>query len=261
MAKKVEQKEMTVEEKLRALYDLQLVDSHLDEIRNTRGELPLEVEDLSDDVAQMVTRVKKIDEEIKEVEAEIKSKKEAIKASEALMKKYTKQQDNVRNNREFESLAKEVEYQELEIQLSEKRIKEFQIRIEHKNQVKQDANEKLDSMKSHLEFKKAELDAIVKETEKEEEFLHKKSEEFASVLEERLFKAYKRIRGNMKNGLAVVPVQRDASFGSFFTIPPQRQLDIAQRKKIIFDEHSGRILVDAELALEEQEKIDELLKK
>src|SRR5690554_1409932 len=115
MAKKVEQKEMTVEQKLRALYDLQLVDSRLDEIRNTRGELPLEVEDLSDDVIQMETRVKKIDDEIKELEAEIKTKKEAIKASEALMKKYTKQQDNVRNNREFESLAKEVEYQELDI--------------------------------------------------------------------------------------------------------------------------------------------------
>ncbi|MFA7448608.1 MAG: hypothetical protein WCY77_09245 [Weeksellaceae bacterium] len=261
MAKKVEQKEMTVEQKLRALYDLQLVDSRLDEIRNTRGELPLEVEDLSDDVIQMETRVKKIDDEIKELEAEIKTKKEAIKASEALMKKYTKQQDNVRNNREFESLAKEVEYQELDIQLSEKRIKEFFVRIEHKNQVKEEAIAKLDAMKSHLGFKKAELDAMVKETEKEEQFLEKKSEEFAAAIEERLFKAYKRIRSNMKNGLAVVPVQRDASFGSFFTIPPQRQLDIAQRKKIIFDEHSGRILVDAELAQEEEERINALLNK
>ncbi len=260
MAKKDQQKEMSVEEKLRALYDLQLIDSRLDEIRNTRGELPLEVEDLSDDVAQMETRIQKIDDEIKELDGEIKLKKEAIKNSEALIKKYAKQQDNVRNNREFDSLAKEVEYQELEIQLSEKRIKEFNVKIEHKKQIQEEINTKLDSMKSHLEHKKSELDAIIKETEKEEEFLVKKSEEFSGALEERLFNAYKRIRTNMKNGLAVVPVNRNASVGSFFTIPPQRQMDIAQRKKIISDEHSGRILVDAELAEEEKEKIDALLK-
>lgn len=260
MAKNVDQKEMSVEEKLRALYDLQLVDSRLDEIRNTRGELPLEVEDLSDDVAQMETRIKKIDEEIKDLEGEIKLKKEAIKASEAAIKKYTKQQDNVRNNREFESLAKEVEYQELEIQLSEKKIKEFNSKIDHKKQIQEDAKTKLDTMKSHLEHKKAELDSIVKETEKEESFLIGKSEEFAAKIDERLLKSYNRIRKNMKNGLAVVPVQRDASFGSFFTIPPQRQMDIAQRKKIISDEYSGRILVDAELAQEEKERIDAMLK-
>lgn len=251
---------MSVEEKLRALYDLQLIDSRLDEIRNTRGELPLEVEDLSDDVVQMETRIQKIDDEISELEGEIKLKKEAIKNSEALMKKYTKQQDNVRNNREFESLAKEVEYQELEIQLSEKRIKEFGAKIDHKNQVKQEANSKLEGMKAHLGHKKSELDAIVKETEKEEDFLIKKSEEFSAALDERLLNAYKRIRVNVKNGLAVVPVHRDASVGSFFTIPPQRQMDIAMRKKIISDEHSGRILVDAELAEEERAKIEELLK-
>lgn len=260
MAKTVQQKEASVEEKLRALYDLQLIDSRLDEIRNTRGELPLEVEDLSDDVVQMETRISKIDDEIAELEAEIKLKKEAIKNSEALMKKYTKQQDNVRNNREFDSLSKEVEYQELEIQLSEKRIKEFNAKIEHKNQVKEEAVSKLDGMKNHLGHKKSELDAIVKETEKEEDFLVKKSEEFSAALDERLLNAYKRIRVNVKNGLAVVPVHRDASVGSFFTIPPQRQMDIAQRKKIISDEHSGRILVDAELAQEERDRIDALLK-
>ena len=260
MAKKDQQKEMSVEEKLRALYDLQLIDSRLDEIRNTRGELPLEVEDLSDDVAQMDTRIQKIDEEIKDLDGEIKLKNEAIKNSEALIKKYAKQQDNVRNNREFDSLAKEVEFQELEIQLSEKRIKEFKAKIDHKKQVQEEINTKLASMRTHLDHKKSELDAIIKETEKEEEFLVKKSEEFSEVLDERLLKAYRRIRTNMKNGLAVVPVQRDASVGSFFTIPPQRQMDIAQRKKIISDEHSGRILVDAELALEEKEKIESLLK-
>lgn len=261
MAKKVEPKEMSVEEKLRALYDLQLIDSRLDEIRNTRGELPLEVEDLEDDVVQMETRVQKIEDEIKDLESEIKLKKEAIKTSEALMKKYAKQQDNVRNNREFESLGKEIEYQELEIQLSEKRIKEFNAKIDHKKQVREEAEEKLEAMKEHLGHKKAELDSIVKETEKEEASLVKMSEEFAALIEERLLKAYNRIRDNMKNGLAVVPVHRDASYGSFFTIPPQRQLDIAQRKKIISDEHSGRILVDLELAEEEQAKIEALLKK
>lgn len=260
MAKTVQTKEMSVEEKLRALYDLQLIDSRLDEIRNTRGELPLEVEDLSDDVAQMETRIQKIDEEINELESEIKLKKEAIKNSEALIKKYTKQQDNVRNNREFDSLAKEIEFQELEIQLSEKRIKEFNAKIDHKNQVKSDALAKLESMKTHLEHKRSELDSIVKETEKEEEFLLQKSQEFSELIEERLLKAYNRIRSNVKNGLAVVPVYRDASVGSFFTIPPQRQMDIAQRKKIIFDEHSGRILVDSQLAEEEKEKIEGLLK-
>jgi len=260
MAKTVQTKEMSVEEKLRALYDLQLIDSRLDEIRNTRGELPLEVEDLSDDVAQMETRILKIDDEIKELDAEIKLKKESIKNSEALIKKYTKQQDNVRNNREFESLGKEVEFQELEIQLSEKRIKEFNQKIDHKNQLKADNGTKLESMKTHLEHKKAELDSIVKETEKEEAFLLEKSAEFSALIEERLLTAYTRIRSNVKNGLAVVPVYRDASVGSFFTIPPQRQMDIAQRKKIIFDEHSGRVLVDSQLAEEENERIENLLK-
>ncbi len=252
---------MTVEEKLRALYDLQLIDSRLDKIRETRGELPLEVEDLSDDVAQMETRIRKIDDEINGLENEVKSRKDAIKSSEALIKKYTKQQDNVRNNREFESLAKEVEYQELEIQLSEKKIKEFNAKADHKKEIREEISQKLDLMKSHLETKKAELDSIVKETEKEEEFLMQKSNEFAQGLDERLLKAYRKIRSSMKNGLAVVPVSRNASFGSFFTVPPQRQLDIAQRKKIISDEHSGRILVDPELAQEEQEKIDEILKR
>src|SRR5690606_24017752 len=231
MAKKDQQKEMSVEEKLRALYDLQLIDSRLDEIRNTRGELPLEVEDLSDDVAQMETRIQKVEDEIKELEDEIKLKKEAIKNSEALMKKYTKQQDNVRNNREFDSLAKEVEYQELEIQLSEKRIKEFQTKIEHKKQVQEEINTKLDSMRSHLDHKKTELISIIKESEKEEVFLIKNSKEFCAVLVERLFKTYNRIRTNMKDGLVVVPVHRDATVCSFFTIPPQTQMDIALRKK------------------------------
>lgn len=253
-------KELSVEEKLRALYDLQLIDSRLDEIRNTRGELPLEVDDLSDDVAQLETRIQKVVDETKGLDEEIKLKKEAIKNAEALIKKYTKQQDNVRNNREFDALAKEVEYQGLEIELSEKRIREFTIKIQQKNTQIEDFNTKLASMKEHLNHKKAELDTIVKDTEKEENTLIKLSSEYSAKIEQRLLDAYNRIRGSVKNGLAVVPVQRGASAGSFFTIPPQRQMDIAQRKKIIADEHSGRILVDLELALEEQEKMEIVIK-
>ncbi len=260
MAETKTSKEMSVEEKLRALYDLQLIDSRLDEIRNTRGELPLEVDDLSDDVAQMEKKISKVEDEIQEFEAMINQRKESIVNAEALIKKYTKQQDNVRNNREFDALAKEVEYQELEIELAEKRIREYNAKIEHKNQNKASYEEKLARLKEHLEIKKGELDGIIKDTEKEEANLVKLSEEYGSKIESRLLKAYQRIRGNVKNGLAVVPVERGASAGSFFTIPPQRQMDIAQRKKIIADEHSGRILVDPELAEEEKEKMQAIFK-
>ena len=256
---KTKKSDVTVEEKLRALYDLQLIDSRLDEIRNTRGELPLEVEDLEDDIAGLEKRHDKASDEIKELDKEIKARKEAIKQSEALIKKYTSQQDNVRNNREFEALSKEVEYQELEIQLSEKRIKEFKAKIEHKNETIEGINAKLENYKEHLNHKKSELDKIVKETEKEEKTLLSKADEFSENIEPRLLKAYQKIRAALKNGLAVVPVERGASAGSFFTIPPQRQMEIALRKKIITDEHSGRILVDAELAAEEQKKMESIL--
>ena len=253
-------KEMSVEEKLRALFDLQLIDSRLDEIRNTRGELPLEVEDLKDDVIQMETRIQKIVDETKGLEEEIKLKKEVIKNAEALIKKYTKQQDNVRNNREYDALAKEVEYQGLEIELAEKRIREFNIKIEQKNAQIKEAESNLAAKKEHLAHKQAELETIVKDTEKEENLLIKLSAEYSEKIEDRLIQAYNRIRGSVKNGLAVVPVERGASAGSFFTIPPQRQMDIAQRKKIITDEHSGRILVDLELAEEERAKMEEIIR-
>lgn len=253
-------KELSVEEKLRALYDLQLIDSRLDEIRNTRGELPLEVDDLSDDVAQLETRIQKVVDETKGLDEDIKLKKEAIKNAETLIKKYVKQQDNVRNSREFDALTKEIEYQGLEIELAEKRIREFTIKIQQKDSQIEDFNTKLASMKDHLSHKQAQLDTIVKDTEKEEATLIKLSSDYAVKIENRLFDAYSRIRNSVKNGLAVVPVERGASAGSYFTIPPQRQMDIAQRKKIITDEHSGRILVDLELALEEQEKMEYVIK-
>ncbi|WP_440881869.1 zinc ribbon domain-containing protein [Tenacibaculum sp. C7A-26P2] len=251
-------KDITVEEKLRALYDLQLIDSRIDEIRNVRGELPLEVEDLEDEVAGLNTRLSNLANDVTSLESDISAKKQAITEAKALISKYEEQQKNVRNNREFDSLTKEVEYQELEIQLSEKRIKEFKVKITQKNEVINNTKSKLTQQENHLSHKKNELDAILKETEKEEELLKQKSEEFSESIDDHLLKAYSRIRKKVKNGLAVVSIERGAAGGSFFTIPPQVQLEIANRKKITIDEHSGRILVDAALAAEEREKIDNL---
>lgn len=258
MAKK---KEATVEEKLRALYDLQLIDARVDQIRNVRGELPLEVEDLEDEVAGLNKRIEKLENDLSLVEDQIKAKKIQIEDSKAAIKKYSEQQKNVRNNREFNALSKEVEFQELEIQLADKNIKEYKAQIEQKTEVINTTKERLGERETHLKHKKSELDAILSETEKEEKALLKKSADFEKDIEERLVKAYKRIRTNVKNGLAVVPVERGASGGSYFTIPPQVQVEIAGRKKIIIDEHSGRILVDAELATEEQEKMSAIFSK
>ncbi len=253
--------EVTVEEKLRALYDLQLIDSRIDEIRSVRGELPLEVEDLEDEVAGMNTRLEKLKADLEIIEEQIKEKKNNIEESKALIKKYSTQQDNVRNNREYNSLTKEVEFQELEIQLAEKNIKEYRAQIEQKSQVIEETKSRFDERSEHLKHKQNELDEILKETEKEEQTLIKQSDTFESQIEPRLIKAYKRIRTNVKNGLAIVAVERGASGGSFFTIPPQVQMEIAGRKKIITDEHSGRILVDPDLANEEREKMEAMFAK
>ncbi len=251
-------KEISVEDKLRALYDLQLIDSRIDEIRNVRGELPLEVEDLEDEVAGLNTRLANLAGDLENFETEISNKKNAIEESNALMDKYKEQQQNVRNNREYESLAKEIEFQELEIQLSNKKIKEFKVKITQKKEVIKETKQDLKEIEKHLKLKKDELKSILKETEQEEELLLKKSAEFSESIDEGLLTAYNRIRSKVKNGLAIVSIERGASGGSFFTIPPQIQLEIATRKKIIIDEHSGRILVDGALAEEEKEKIDKL---
>ena len=251
-------KELSVEDKLRALYDLQLIDTRIDEIRNVRGELPLEVEDLEDEVAGLTTRSEKLKQDLDSMEEQIKAKKIAIEDHSASIKKYTKQQESVRNNREFNSLTNEVEFKELEIQLAEKQIKELKASMEHKKEVISNSKEKLEAKTSHLKHKKSELSDIMSETEKEETFLTQKSAEFEALIEERLLAAYKRIRSSVRNGLAVVSIERGASAGSFFTIPPQTQVEIAGRKKIITDEHSGRILVDSSLAEEEREKMQKL---
>jgi len=252
MAKK---KEVTVEEKLRALYDLQLIDSRIDEIRNVQGELPLEIEDLKDEITGLTTRLSKFGEDISNLETEISNKKIVIEEANSLMKKYAEQQKNVRNNREFDSLSKEVEYQGLEIELAEKRIKEYRVKIEHKNASIDTTKERLTLKEEHLAHKKSELNEILKDTEKEEKLLLKKSNDFEKLIDQHLLAAYKRIRNKVKNGLAVVSIERGASSGSFFTIPPQRQVEIASRKKVIIDEHSGRILVDPVLAEEEMAKM------
>lgn len=254
-------KEISVEDKLRALYDLQLIDSRIDEIRFVRGELPLEVQDLEDEVEGLNKRLEKLNADIDVIDSQIKEKKISIEESNSLIKKYNDQQKNVRNNREFDSLSKEIEYQELEIQLSEKNIKEFKAQIEHKKEVITQTNEKLSEREGHLSHKKGELSEILSETEKEEKALLDKSAAYEKKIEDRLINAYKRIRGSVKNGLAVVAIERGAAGGSYFTIPPQVQMEIASRKRIVTDEHSGRILVDPELAKEQKTKMDKLFAK
>ena len=255
MAKKVD---YSVEDRLRALYDLQLIDSRIDKLRSVRGELPLEVQDLEDEVAGLDVRIEKVNLEIEELKNLIKEKLNKIEESKAMIKKYNDQQKNVRNNRAFESLSKEIEYQELEIEYSEKQINEVKAQIEQKTEKLDETSQLKEDRNTHLKHKKSELDAIMKETEKEESGLIKKSGEFESKIDESLLNSYKKIRSSVKNGLAVVPVERGASAGSFFVIPPQVQLDIASRKKLITDEHSGRILVDKDLAEEEEKKMESI---
>ncbi len=254
-------KELSVEEKLRAIYALQLIDSKIDEIRNVRGELPLEVEDLEDEVAGLSKRLDKLNDDLNNIDHQAKEKKNNIDDYKTAIKKYTDQQKNVRNNREFNSLSKEIEFQELEIQLAEKHIKEMKVTLENKKEIVNETRDKLESKQNHLKHKKAELSDIMAETEKDENFLIEKSNEFRGKIEERLLAAYDRIRNSVINGLAVVSIERGASAGSFFTIPPQTQMEIAGRKKILTDEHSGRILVDSVLADEEREKMEKIFAK
>lgn len=243
MAKTATKNENTVAEKLNALYELQLIDSEIDRIRTIRGELPLEVQDLEDEVAGLDTRVEKMQEEIKSLETEISDRKNASKDAEAAIAKYKEQQNNVRNNREFESLAKEIEFQELEIRLNEKKSKEAKASIAHKKEILDETIERRNFRAEDLKSKKAELDEIIEETQAQEDKLMKKSEAALKKMDERLANAYTRLRESAKNGLAVVPVDRDSCGGCFNKIPPQRQLDIQSKKKVIVCEHCGRILV------------------
>ena len=245
---KIEDKgEASIEKKLRALINLQLIDSQIDKIRIIRGELPLEVQDLEDEIAGIQTRIENFTGEANAFEEAITERKNAIKQCQTLIKKYETQQSNVRNNREYDSLSKEIEFQNLEIQLCEKRIKEFKVSLETKKEIIEKSINQLEEKQHEVDIKKAELTDIVAETEKEESLLLEKSLENQRIIEERLLFAYKKIRKNARNGLAVVVVERDACGGCFNKIPPQRQLDIRIHKKIIVCEYCGRILVDPEI--------------
>jgi uncharacterized protein len=247
MAIKQEDIQASVEETLKNVFELQLSDSKVDKIKTLRGELPLEVKDLEDELAGLETRMSKISAEIKLKEHDIAGKQIEIKDAEAHIKKYTEQQDLVRNNREFESIAKEIEFQKLEIELCNKRIKEYQYDIKQKQNLIDDCQKKFDDRTIDLNHKNIELNDIIQENQKEEEELMKRSAALELKLDARLLSAYKKIRSNARNGLAVCTVARDACGGCFNKIPPQRQLDIKTHKKIIVCEYCGRILVDAEM--------------
>ena len=236
-----------IEKTLVALYKLQQFDSHIDRIKMIRGELPLEVQDLEDEIVGLETRIENYKDEILSLEKSVQEKKTSIKDSEALIKKYEEQKMNVRNNREYDSLTKEIEFQTLEIQLAEKRIKEFTESLSNKKKLIEESEEVLNERKNDLEIKNSELKDIIEETEKEEKELTNKSEDLQGQLEGRLLVAYQRIRKNARNGLAVVQIERDACGGCFNKIPPQHQLDIRMHKKIIVCEYCGRILVDSEI--------------
>ncbi len=251
----------TAEEKLRALYDLQLIDTRVDRLRVVQGELPLEVEDLADEVAGLTSRLEKLKEEAGVAQQRCADRKSGIVESQALIKRFEEQQNEVRNNREFDSLNKEIEYQNLEIQLAEKRIREAEAEFDGKAEIVSALEEKLKGRSADLKTKKKELSEIVAETRAEEEVLMVMSTDMQKNIDQRLLVAYSRIRGGAKNGMAVVPIEREASAGSFIKIPPQRQLDVSARKQIIIDEHSGRILVDKELAEEEIVRVDALVAK
>jgi predicted nucleic acid-binding Zn-ribbon protein len=242
--------EQTVEQKLKALYELQTIHTKIDRIRQVRGELPMEVADLEDDVAGLETRIQKIKAELDDLEDDIVTRKNLIKDALANTKKYETQLNEVKNNREYDAISKEIEIQGLDIQVSEKKIKEFGFEIASKTQIYEKALADLEARKADLDAKKAELGTITAETQKDENELTKLAEKATVNIDERLLVAYNRLRQNAKNGLAVVTIQRDSCSGCFNQIPPQRQSDIRQRKKIIVCEHCGRILVDEQMAME-----------
>ncbi len=245
--KKVENVSQSVVEKLKTLYKLQLIDIEIDRIKTLRGELPLEVRDLEDEVAGLETRIQKLKAEIESLHSQIKTREIAKKNAETLVKKYTEQQNNVRNNREYDALTKEIEFQNLEIELCNKKIKDFKAQIEQKEILLKESAERLEEKKKDLQAKKEELETIIAETKAEEEKLLAQREEVSVLIEQRLLYAYNRIRNNVRNKLAVVPIQRDACGGCYNKIPPQRQLDIKSSRKIIPCEYCGRILVDSDI--------------
>ena len=246
MAKK--ESEISVEEKLSTLYQLQTTLSAIDEKRALRGELPLEVQDLEDEIAGLKTRIEKIENDITDFQQAVVQKQGEIKEAEESVERYKKQLDEVRNNREYDTLTKEIEFQSLEIELCNKKIREANVKVEDKKRELARTNDLVADRQQALEEKKNELDEIMLETREEEQVLKAKAEEFETKIDPRLLSSFKRIRKNARNGLGIVYVQRDACGGCFNKIPPQRQLDIKMHKKIIVCEYCGRIMIDPELA-------------
>ena len=242
--------ESTVEQKLKSIYELQMIHTQVDKIRTIRGELPMEVRDLEDEVEGLETRINKLKEELDELNHSIVARKTNIKDSLAQIKKYEVQLENVKNNREYEALTKEIEIQGLDIQVSEKKMKEASFDIKIKEEMVETSSAHIEERKKDLIIKKEELEGIIAETQKDEDALLEKAGKAEIGIEDRLLGAYTKLRSNVKNGLAVVTIERDSCSGCFNKIPPQRQADIRQRKKIIVCEHCGRILVDEALVQE-----------
>ena len=247
MAKK-DLTDLTVEEKLKTLFQLQTTLSAIDEKRALRGELPLEVQDLEDDIAGLSTRMEKIRTEIEEFQTAISRKKGEIQQAQATVERYQRQLDEVKNNREYDTLTKEIEFQTLEIELCDKKIREALIKVDERNRDLENAAEVMSDRQAALDEKKGELDEIMQETREEEDKLKAKAKDLETKIEARLLNSFKRIRKNARNGLGIVYVQRDACGGCFNKIPPQRQLDIKMHKKIVVCEYCGRIMIDPELA-------------
>lgn len=243
-------KEMSVEEKLTELYELQSIDSELDTIEILKGELPIEVNDLEDEIEGLTKRVKRLTDTIRDMEEDNNRQMTNIKESQALIERYNKQLEDVKNNREFEALSKELELQSLEIELSEKRIRDDKTRIEAKKGVLEENEAKLRDKQEAFELKKGELDKIISKTEKDEVRLKEQSKKQREKIESRLLKAYDKVRTSYRNGLAVVTVERNSCGGCFNKIPPQTQLEISLMNKVIVCEHCGRILVDQSIAEE-----------
>ena len=252
MAKTTKKTTASVEEKLKALHQLQVIDTEVDKIRIIRGELPLEIEDLEDLIAGLNTRLEKFNEELTVITDNIAANKNSVALATDAIEKYEKQLKNIKNNREFTSLTKEVEFQNLEIQIAEKNKAQNEANVLHKTEIINACTAQIAEKEEELKVKQSELDEIIKETEKEEASLMKDSAKAEKVIDERLLNAYKRIRSKVSNGLAVVSVERNACGGCFSEIPPQRQVDIRMHKKVIVCEHCGRIMVDSNI-FEEQE--------
>ncbi|AFJ90615.1 zinc ribbon domain-containing protein [Blattabacterium sp. (Blaberus giganteus)] len=248
------QEAVTVVDKLRVLYHLQLIDSRIDEIRKFRSNIPMEIKSLEEELDQMKKKLENIYEYIFSIKENINKHNKNIKSSDILIKKYEKQKDHIKNHKELYSLDKEIDYQRLEIQLAKKRINELSVKISKKEEIFKKKEYILKNKEEHLFHKKKELNHIQSENDKEEKILLEQSLSFSKKVDNNLLKTYQRIRNGVKNGVAVAPVQRGAPLGSYLAITPQKYSELIQRNKLLIDEHSGRILIDAELAEEEKKK-------